>query len=198
MDLVKPREKILKKVRNALIGRTDLSYISEPTISKPVAPSTSEETPVFQLQQKLGLQNTCEVCVNKYDFLDKFLTFLESTKSDKVICTDSRVQGFLESCGQGYVEESIIGSQDAVVMSTVSTAVSETGTLTFYDQAIDLLRFTPTIFVVNHDQIVKTMKTLLDRVRYQYSVGDRRRVAFLQPGKLDKPTAVFIIKDNQA
>lgn len=196
MDLVKPRERILKKVRNALIGRTDLSYISEPTVSKPVAPTTIEETPVLQLQQKLDSQNTCEVCVNKYDFLDKFLTFLESTKSDQVICTDPKIQGFLESCGQTYVDENTIGSQNAVVMSMVSTAVSETGTLTFYDQTIDLLRFTPTIYVVHHDQIVKTMKTLLDRVRYQYSVGERRRVAFLQPGTLEKPTAVFIIKDN--
>ena len=198
MDLVKPRERILKKVRSALIGRSDSNLRAD---NPPKIPNTEYHSPTASLVELLvSLGHSAQVCSNKYDFLDKLLGHLEEQSGVSVICTDPRIQAHLDSCGQIYFEEETIGVGNAEPLCTAKMAVAETGTIV-PSLDIDQLPTRPRVYIIHQEQVISTIKTLFDKFKYRLSQGEEGSISVVQPGSIDSEDdqrmVFFILKDNK-
>lgn len=139
------------------------------------------------------------VCGNRYDFLDKLLHFLEENEHSSIICSDPKIQSYLDSCGQQYVDENTISAHTAEVLCTADLAIAEKGMMVF-DIKNESLSRQPNIFIIHQDHILGSIKAFFSRIKYQDSQGESKSVHLVKAGKREETQpqqAYFVLKFKQ-
>jgi L-lactate dehydrogenase complex protein LldG len=168
------KEKILKKVRQALIFKSKSKYANIDLESNIyVQPPADEFT---------ALEGQFVICDNKFDFIDKLLTLTERRKYKNLFCWDELLQVQLKDAGIPFQ-----GSREAVEKMQVGITACEaliarTGSVmvTSGKHSRMLSIFPPVHIVVAYtSQVVMDIKDGLQVLRNKYGKNPPSMVSFI-------------------
>jgi L-lactate dehydrogenase complex protein LldG len=123
------KEKILKKVRQALIYK-----------SKPKFANIDLESNVYELPNDNSILETFAraftqingqfvICDNQFDFIDKFLTLQERRKLKNIYCREEELQLWLQDSGINFQTPKDPVDKIAVTLTGCEAIVARTGTV---------------------------------------------------------------------
>jgi L-lactate dehydrogenase complex protein LldG len=166
------REKILKKVRSALIQQTPNPYPKLDYDSSVYQPQADDVTELIFAQHFSEAGGNFIFCENKIEFAESLLNLAEEKKWKEIICTEKRLSGFLSEIA--FPHQTNLRSQTAeAVITTCESLVARTGSILVtsansYGRVIPF--FTPVhIVYANVNQIVNDLKDALLLMKSKYN-----------------------------
>jgi len=189
MNILSPRERVLKEVRNSLLSIKAKQNFGPEKRSEIMALQNEEKAMLF-LKESLSDISDLFFCKNRYDFLDKFILYLEVNEIKKFVCIDKKLIQFFNSCELEHVEnfESIdshtLGAITADLFDPYGLFVSYNYN-GFVAKAIEKCPFIATI--AYKDQLVKSSQILFERVKNRLIDTDLKAVQMLNLAKVNEP-----------
>lgn len=201
MNVLSPRERILKEVRNSLLSvKAKQSFGVEKRYEN--FHGQSQEKALQYLKEELNEFSNLFFCKNRFDFLDQFIRFLEQNNIGKFVCTDKRLIQFFNSCELEYVES--FEDIDAHTLAAFNADYFDPFGLFvsfnyngFVAKAIDKCPFIATICY--KDQLVKSSQILFERVKNRIGDVDLKAVQMLNLARENEQDAnkfIFIINQR--
>jgi len=125
-----PKERILKKVRQALIFKSKAVY-SNIDLDSNVFAQPSEKEPLLETfaRNLTEQQGQFVYCDNKFDFIDKLLTLTERKKLKNMYCVEEQLQQLLKDSGVSFSQESVIPEKTQVGITSCEALVARTGSI---------------------------------------------------------------------
>lgn len=166
------KEKILKKVRQALIFKSKAIYANIDLDSNVyVQPQTHEpilETFARNFTQAKGQFIYCD---NKFDFIDKLLTLLERKKYKSVHCWEDNLQQQLRDSGINFIHEKSQLPKAQLGITTCESLIARTGSILLSSnkngRAISVLPKAHVV-VAYTSQVVMEMKDAMQHIKNRY------------------------------
>lgn len=130
MEQTTSKEKILKKVRAALIFKSKSRYANIDLDSniyvQPPAGQSILETFAKSFTQAGG---QFVICDNKFDFIDKLLTLIERKKLKNIFCSESELQEMLIDSGISHLHQQEQASKMQVSLTSCEALIARTGSV---------------------------------------------------------------------
>jgi L-lactate dehydrogenase complex protein LldG len=122
------KEKILKKIRKALIHKSELDYGTVDFDSEIYA--SSVEAPEILFAQKFtALNGKFAFCENEKDFISTFSTLVEENKWENVYCLDEKLKTLLKKGNIPYSDKETDFPNINVGVTTCEYLVARTGSV---------------------------------------------------------------------
>jgi len=124
------KEKILKKVRQALIFKSKAMYANIDLESN-VYTQPQEQEPLLETFARnfTQAQGQFVYCDNKFDFIDKLLTLIERKKLKQIHCWEDDLQAQLKDSGITFVTDKKQIDKAIVGITTCESLVARTGSV---------------------------------------------------------------------
>lgn len=124
------KEKILKKVRQALIFKAKAMYTNIDLESNIYAQPKNEE-PILETFARNFTQEHGQFvfCDNKFDFIDKMLTLIERKKYKTIFCWETELQQQLKESGVTFVDDKKQLEKALVGLTTCECLIARTGSI---------------------------------------------------------------------
>lgn len=166
------KEKILKKVRQALIFKSKAVYANIDLESNVYA-QPQEHEPLLETFARnfTQVQGQFIYCDNKFDFLDKFLTLVERKKYKTLHCWEDALQDQLKDSGIPFVFDKTLVQKAQVGITTCEALVARTGSILLSSNKNGRsLSIVPPVHVVvaYTSQVVMEMKDAMQIIRNRY------------------------------
>lgn len=171
MEESKTREKILKKIRQALIHKTENRF-PKLDFDSPVHASKGESLEMLFAEEFKKVNGHFVFCEDELDFAESIVSLAQEMGIDAVFCNEPRIKKIFDDIGFPYKEKS-----EELVICTVSVTLCEqlvarTGTV-FVSSAQSSGRRAP-VFPDTHmvlaftSQLVFDTKDALNEIRSRY------------------------------
>ncbi len=166
------KEKILKKVRQALIFKSKAVYANIDLESNVYA-QPQEHEPLLETFARnfTQVQGQFIYCDNKFDFLDKFLTLVERKKYKTIHCWEDGLQDQLKDSGVPFVLDKSLVEKAQVGLTSCEALVARTGSILLSSAKNGrALSIVPPVHVVvaYTSQVVMEMKEAMQVIRNRY------------------------------
>ena len=166
------KEKILKKVRQALIFKSKAVYANIDLESNVYA-QPQEHEPLLETFARnfTQVQGQFIYCDNKFDFLDKFLTLVERKKYKTIHCWEDILQDQLKDSGVPFVLDKSLVEKAQVGLTSCEALVARTGSILLSSAKNGrALSIVPPVHVVvaYTSQVVMEMKEAMQVIRNKY------------------------------
>lgn len=166
------KEKILKKVRQALIFKSKAVYANIDLESNVYA-QPQEHEPLLETFARnfTQVQGQFIYCDNKFDFLDKFLTLVERKKYKTIHCWEDILQDQLKDSGVPFVLDKSLVEKAQVGLTSCEALVARTGSILLSSSKNGrALSIVPPVHVVvaYTSQVVMEMKEAMQVIRNKY------------------------------
>jgi L-lactate dehydrogenase complex protein LldG len=166
------KEKILKKVRQALIFKSKAVYANIDLESNVYA-QPQEHEPLLETFARnfTQVQGQFIYCDNKFDFLDKFLTLVERKKYKTIHCWEDVLQDQLKDSGVPFVLDKSLVEKAQVGLTSCEALVARTGSILLSSAKNGrALSIVPPVHVVvaYTSQVVMEMKEAMQVIRNKY------------------------------
>jgi L-lactate dehydrogenase complex protein LldG len=177
------KEKILKKIRQALIFKSKAKYINIDLESnvyiQPDADESIYETFAKQFTQLAG---QFVICDNRFDFIDKLLTLVERKKFKTIHCWDDDLQNQLKDSGIAYNSKKEHLEKMQVAITTCEAIIARTGSamVTSNKNSRTLTVYPPVHIIVAYtSQVVMEIKDGLQILRNKYGKNMPSMISFI-------------------
>jgi L-lactate dehydrogenase complex protein LldG len=177
------KEKILKKVRAALIFKSKSKYANIDLES-----NVYEQPPVGESILETFARNFTEtqgqfvVCDNKFDCVDKLLTLIERKKLKNIYCLENQLQEMLADSGIAYLHQKEQLPKAMVGITTCETLVARTGSVLISSAKNSrvLTVYPPTHIVIAYaSQVVMEIKDSLQILKNRYGRNMPSMISFI-------------------
>ncbi len=166
------KEKILKRVRQALIFKSKAMYTNiDLETNVYTQPQTQEPLLETFASNFTQAQGQFVYCDNKFDFLDKLLTLIERKKLKHIYCWEDDIQRQLNDIGVNFSEEKTSITKALVGITSCESLVARTGSVLLSSakngRAISIF---PQIHIVvaNTSQVVMELKDAMQSIKNKY------------------------------
>ncbi|MBI1185648.1 hypothetical protein GC194_15380 [bacterium] len=181
MNILSPRERILKEVRNSLLSiKSKQNQLPEKRAEQ--LSLKNDDKALDFIKNHSYNHGQLIFCKNRYHFLDQFMLFLEQHSVRRFVCADKRLIQFFKSCELEHAE-----SLEAIDQNTLAAFASD-----YFDPFGLFASFNYNGFVAdavkkcNHvatvayrDQLVKGSQQLFERVKNRLDENDLRSVQMI-------------------
>lgn len=183
MEQTTSKEKILKKVRAALIFKSKSKYANIDLES-----NVYEQPPVGESILETFARNFTEtqgqfvVCDNKFDCVDKLLTLIERKKLKYIYCLENQLQEMLADSGIAYLHQKEQLPKAMVGITTCETLVARTGSVLISSAKNSrvLTVYPPTHIVIAYaSQVVMEIKDSLQILKNRYGRNMPSMISFI-------------------
>lgn len=166
------KEKILKKVRQALIFKSKALYSNIDLESNVYAAPPGHE-PILETFARnfTEAQGQFVFCDNKFDFIDKLLTLIERKKYKNIHCWEDELQNQLKESGIVFSYDKALLDKAHTGITSCESLIARTGTvlLSSAKNARGITIFAPVHIVVAFtSQVVMEMKDAMQHIRNKY------------------------------
>lgn len=167
-----PREKVLKKIRNALIHKTTQPFLNIDLEKTVYTFSTDGSEEQFaKAFTKVGGQFV--YCESELEFLEKFILLAEQKEWKKFFCHEKRITDLMDQCDFPYEEKENTNFEEGMVGITLCEAlVARLGSVmvSSKQQSGRRLVVIPTTHIVlaYTSQLVTDMKDALQFIKNKY------------------------------
>ena len=176
------KEKILKRVRQALIFKSKAMYtnidLETNVYTQPQAQEPVLETFASNFTQAHGQFVYCD---NKFDFLDKLLTLIERRKLKNIHCWEDDLQVQLKDIGVNFSDDKKNIDKALVGITSCESLVARTGSILLSSvkngRAISIFPHTH-IVVANTSQVVMELKDAMQLIKNTYGRGTPSMLSF--------------------
>lgn len=169
---VTPKEKILKKVRQALTFKSKNQFTNIDLDSNIyVQPSSDLSLLEVFAQQFTALSGEFVYCSNQFDFLDKLITLLEQRKWKHFFCWEHQLQDTLKDTGINFSHKREQLEKVQAAITTCEALIARTGTILVSSTANSrTLTIWPPVHIVvaKRSQLVMETKDGMQLVRNRY------------------------------
>lgn len=183
MEQTTSKEKILKKVRAALIFKSKSKYANIDLES-----NVYEQPPVGESILETFARNFTEtqgqfvVCDNKFDCVDKLLTLIERKKLKNIYCLENQLQEMLADSGIAYLHQKEQLPKAMVGITTCETLVARTGSVLISSAKNSrvLTVYPPMHIVIAYaSQVVMEIKDSLQILKNRYGRNMPSMISFI-------------------
>jgi len=169
---VTPKEKILKKVRQALTFKSKNQFTNIDLDSNIyVQPSSDLSLLEVFAQQFTALSGEFVYCSNQFDFLDKLITLLEQRKWKHFFCWEHQLQDTLKDTGINFSHKKEQLEKVQAAITTCEALIARTGTILVSSTANSrTLTIWPPVHIVvaKRSQLVMETKDGMQLVKNRY------------------------------
>jgi L-lactate dehydrogenase complex protein LldG len=177
------KEKILKKVRQALIFKSKAKYqnidLESNVYLQPDAGESIYETFAKQFTQLAG---QFVICDNKYDFIDKLITLSERKKFKNLYCWEEDLQTQLKDAGLPFNAKKDHLEKMQVAITSCEAIIARTGSalVTSTKNSRILTVYPPVHIVVAYtSQVVMEIKDGLQVLKNKYGKNLPSMISFI-------------------
>lgn len=167
------REKVLKKVRNALVHKIKNPF-PLPGFDKSIL-KTDDEVPELVFAQKFSEAGGNFIfCENAFEFADALLTLSVKKKWKNIICTDEKLSQFLTKCafphkahpGKNKIHAQIILCE-YLVATTGSIVLSNPSSENYFEKKLP--HISPTLIIyATISQLTSNLKNAFELIKTKY------------------------------
>lgn len=177
------KEKILKKVRAALIFKSKSKYNNIDLESSVFVHPSADES-VFETFAKefTHLTGQFVICDNKFDFIDKLLTLMERRKFKNMFCWDNTLQDQLKDAGIPFNDKKENTDKMQAAITSCEALIARTGSVmvTSGKNSRILTIYPPVHIVVAYtSQVVMEIKDGLHVLRNKYGKNIPSMISFI-------------------
>lgn len=176
------KEKILKKVRQALIYKSKPKYANIDLESNVYAhPNDTSILETFA-RNYTSVKGLFIICDNKFDFVDKLLTLQDRKKMKKLTCWDESLQTQLRDAGISFWNNNDPIEKTQVGITTCEALVARTGSILVSSvrNSRVLTVYPTTMLVVAYaSQVVMEIKDAFQLVRNRYGKNMPSMLSFM-------------------
>lgn len=209
------KEKILKKVRQALIFKSKSLYTNIDLESNVYSQLPAHE-PILETFARNFTESQGQFifCDNRFDFIDKLLTLVERRKYKNLHCWEDQLQIQLKDSGISFIHDKALLDKAQIGITSCESLVARTGSilLSSAKNARALSAFVPVhIVVASTSQVVMEMKEAMQNIRNRYGRNTPGMLSFVtgpsRTSDIDdtmvtgahgpKELFVFLIDDHQ-
>ncbi|MCU0422826.1 MAG: lactate utilization protein [Bacteroidia bacterium] len=166
------KEKILKKVRQALIFKSKAMYSNIDLESNIYAQPPAEEAILETFARNFTIrQGQFIFCDNSFDFIDKLLTLVERKKIKSLFCAEPDIQKKLTESGINFTSNKSDALKMSVSLTGCESLIARTGSILVSSSKNGHI---PTIFPNTHlvvattSQVVMEMKEAIQVLKNKY------------------------------
>jgi L-lactate dehydrogenase complex protein LldG len=177
------KEKILKKVRQALIFKSKAKYqnidLESNVYTQPDEGESIYETFARQFTQLAG---QFVICDNRFDFIDKLITLSERKKFKNLYCWDEDLQSQLKEAGIAFQAKKDTIDKMQVAITSCEAIIARTGSalVTSTKNSRILTVYPPVHIVVAYtSQVVMEIKDGLQVLRNKYGKNLPSMISFI-------------------
>jgi L-lactate dehydrogenase complex protein LldG len=172
MQEIKPREKVLKKVRSALIQKTPNPY-PKLDFDSPLYAQDADEIPELVFAEHFSEAGGNFIfCENKMEFAESLLCLSMQRKWKNILCVEAQLSGFLKEIEFPHSEnpatdagETIITSCECVVTRTGSILISSANS---YGRSLPFFATVHVVFATIN-QLVPDLKYAFAFIKTKYN-----------------------------
>lgn len=177
------KEKILKKVRAALIFKSKSKFTNIDLESNVYAQPDADES-IYETFAKQFTQLTGQfvICDNKFDFIDKLITLTERKKYKNMYCWDEVLQTQLQDAGISFQAKRDNLEKMQVAITSCEALIARTGSVlvTSGKNSRILSIYPPVHIVVAYtSQVVMEIKDGLQVLRNKYGKNLPSMISFI-------------------
>lgn len=122
------REKVLKKIRKALISKTN-SPFPQADFDSRLYQANDESPEIVFANELMKAGGHFIFCNDKFDFIEQILSLGEEKKWNSFSCPDKKLKIFLEECEFPFTSESTEFQKTDVVLTFCECLVARTGSV---------------------------------------------------------------------
>lgn len=180
---VTPKEKILKKVRQALTfkGKNQFANIDLDS-NVYVQPGTDSNVVEVFAKQLTEASGQFIYCSNQFDFLDKLITLLEQRKWKHFFCWEHQLQDMLKDTGITFSHRKEFLDKVQGAITSCEALIARTGTILVSSSANSrALTIWPPVHIVmaKKSQVVMEMKDGFQLVKNRYGKNIPSMLSFI-------------------
>ncbi len=169
---ITPKERLLKKIRKALLEKRDNPY---PNLEElPIYPATEELPEVMFAEQFTAAAGQFVFCEDEIQFIDNLLTLAEERNWHKIYCWEPALQAMLERYEYPYYETDKNFEQSEVGFTLCEALIARNGSILISnaDMAGRRLSIYPPIHIVlaYTSQLVVDLKDGFNIIKQKYGV----------------------------
>jgi L-lactate dehydrogenase complex protein LldG len=177
------KEKILKKVRAALIFKSKSKYTNIDLESNVYTHPDADES-IYETFAKefTHLTGQFVICDNKFDFIDKLLTLMERRKFKNLFCWDAALQEKLKDSGIVFQDKRDNTDKMQAAITSCEALIARTGSVmvTSGKNSRILTIYPPIHIVVAYtSQVVMEIKDGLQVLRNKYGKNMPSMISFI-------------------
>jgi L-lactate dehydrogenase complex protein LldG len=192
------KEKILKKVRQALIFKQKTLYANIDLESNVYVQPPQEELMMETFAKNLvDLQGHFVFCANRYDCFDKLITLMEQRKWKHVFCWEDELQAALRDTGIPFTARDGNLDKMQAAVTGCEALIARTGSVLVSSKrnSRSLTIFPPVhIVIANSSQIVMELKDGMQVLRNRYGKGLPSMLSFISgPGRTSDIEKTIVI-----
>ena len=182
-QLVTPKEKILKKVRQALTFKSKNQFTNIDLDSNIfVQPSSDLSLIEVFAEQFTSVNGEFIYCSNQFDFLDKLITLLEQRKWKHFFCWEHNLQDMLKDTGILYNHKNEQIEKIQAAITSCEALIARTGTVLVSSSANSrTLTIWPPVHIVyaKKSQLVMETKDGMLLVKNRYGKNGPSLLSFI-------------------
>lgn len=205
LNILSPRERILKEVRAGLLRYKNISTPTSVGSVDPFRVRETDDSDELIVSQAIEAGNRVFICQNKYHFLDQLMVQCELNRVESVVNVSRKMAAYFDSCGIKHTEE--VERADHQSVALVPCDYWEPyGLFASFDykgNVAKMLRDYSKVVVVGfRDQMVKGPQLMFERIKNRLSDADLGSVQVFSIGNVrsDFPTdsfsAAFILNNR--
>lgn len=172
MEDTTSREKVLKKIRNALISKTENPYPSLDTESS-VYHELKDSPDITFAQEFTRIAGKFVYCENDTDLTNNLLSLMAENKWESFFCIDKNIQQTLDKAKIRYTDQEDQFTDLKVGITTCEFLIARLGSIMISSKQISGRRlnvYPETHIVIAHsDQIVNELKDAIAGIRKKYN-----------------------------
>lgn len=165
------KEKILKKVRQALIFKSKSKYNNIDLDSSVFSYPENESTYETFAREFTNVSGQFVICDNRFDFIDKLLTLIERKKIKNLFCWDDQLQAELRDAGIPHQDKKQQLEKMMVAITPCEALIARTGSVLVTSGKFSriLTIYPPVHIVVAYtSQVVMDIKDGIHLLRNKY------------------------------
>ncbi len=182
-DNTTSKEKILKKVRQALIFKQKARFANIDLDSNLYTQPPQEELVIETFAKNLiDLKGQFVFCTNRFDCIDKLITLLEQRKWRHLFCWEEELQFLLKDSGISFVEKSGVIEKVQASITSCEALIARTGSVLVSSKknSRELTIYPPVhIVIANSSQLVMEIKDGLQILKNRYGKNIPSMVSFI-------------------
>ena len=182
-DNTTSKEKILKKVRQALIFKQKARFANIDLDSNLYTQPPQEELVIETFAKNLiDLKGQFVFCTNRFDCIDKLITLLDQRKWRHLFCWEEELQFLLKDSGISFVEKSGVIEKVQASITSCEALIARTGSVLVSSKknSRELTIYPPVhIVIANSSQLVMEIKDGLQILKNRYGKNIPSMVSFI-------------------